>query len=226
MIAVLIANAVSSYLQPSIYDSIIQIKHLPYLPDIPHSSSNFHGICVEQFMTSNVKYLSKTSTFAELENLLSKMPKLKAFPIVEDNKNPVLIGSCNRAKLLQALDKHVGHAARQSEANRRIKEAIADIDRRFKIVDRQRNSISTDALTTDRPTIFINFKTDEENNETPPKIVIAASTPTDNLKTFDSANHRTQSTSAPIPAAIEAQSSTTSRFTVLPVNECKSSIDF
>jgi chloride channel 2 len=39
MIAVLIANAVCSYLQPSIYDSIIQIKHLPYLPDIPHSAS-------------------------------------------------------------------------------------------------------------------------------------------------------------------------------------------
>lgn len=46
---------------------------------------SFHGICVEQFMTSNVKYLTKSSTFAELENLLSKMPKLKAFPIVENN---------------------------------------------------------------------------------------------------------------------------------------------
>uniref|UniRef100_A0A914YFQ8 Chloride channel protein n=1 Tax=Panagrolaimus superbus TaxID=310955 RepID=A0A914YFQ8_9BILA len=91
MIAVLIANAVSSYLQPSIYDSIIQIKHLPYLPDIPHSSSNFHGICVEQFMTSSVKFLSKTSTFAELENLLSKMPKLKAFPIVENDRTTFII---------------------------------------------------------------------------------------------------------------------------------------
>lgn len=39
MVAVLIANAVCSYLQPSIYDSIIQIKHLPFLPDLPHSSS-------------------------------------------------------------------------------------------------------------------------------------------------------------------------------------------
>ena len=40
MIAVLIANAIASLLQPSFYDSIILIKELPYLPDlkkyVPH----------------------------------------------------------------------------------------------------------------------------------------------------------------------------------------------
>lgn len=39
MIAVLVANVVASYFQPSIYDSIIKMKNLPYLPDIPQSSS-------------------------------------------------------------------------------------------------------------------------------------------------------------------------------------------
>jgi hypothetical protein len=33
-IAVLISNAVATALTPSIYDSLIQIKKLPYLPDI------------------------------------------------------------------------------------------------------------------------------------------------------------------------------------------------
>jgi chloride channel 2 len=33
-IAVLISNAIAHTLQPSIYDSIIQIKKLPFLPDI------------------------------------------------------------------------------------------------------------------------------------------------------------------------------------------------
>ena len=33
-IAVLIANAIAQWLQPSFYDSIIQIKRLPYLPDL------------------------------------------------------------------------------------------------------------------------------------------------------------------------------------------------
>lgn len=36
-IAVLIANAIAQWLQPSFYDSIIQIKRLPYLPDLTKS---------------------------------------------------------------------------------------------------------------------------------------------------------------------------------------------
>ncbi|KAJ8939745.1 hypothetical protein NQ314_011031 [Rhamnusium bicolor] len=39
MIAVLISNAIASLLSPSIYDSIILIKKLPYLPDLLPSSS-------------------------------------------------------------------------------------------------------------------------------------------------------------------------------------------
>ena len=39
LIAVLVSNAISTLLQPSLYDSIIMIKKLPYLPDIISSSS-------------------------------------------------------------------------------------------------------------------------------------------------------------------------------------------
>lgn len=39
MIAVLVSNAIATLLQPSIYDSIILIKKLPYLPDLLPSSS-------------------------------------------------------------------------------------------------------------------------------------------------------------------------------------------
>ena len=39
MIAVLVSNAISTLLQPSLYDSIIMIKKLPYVPDIISSSS-------------------------------------------------------------------------------------------------------------------------------------------------------------------------------------------
>jgi len=45
MIAVLISNAIAALLQPSIYDSIILIKKLPYLPDLlPSSSGMFRCI--------------------------------------------------------------------------------------------------------------------------------------------------------------------------------------
>lgn len=40
MLAVLAGNAVAQRLAPSIYDSIIQLKGLPYLPDI-HASQNY-----------------------------------------------------------------------------------------------------------------------------------------------------------------------------------------
>lgn len=44
MIAVLISNAIAALLQPSMYDSIILIKKLPYLPDLlPSSSGKFHN---------------------------------------------------------------------------------------------------------------------------------------------------------------------------------------
>ena len=45
MIAVLVSNAISTLLQPSLYDSIIMIKKLPYLPDIlPSSSGQYHTL--------------------------------------------------------------------------------------------------------------------------------------------------------------------------------------
>jgi len=132
MIAVLVANAVCSYLQPSIYDSIIQIKHLPYLPNIPQtSSSSFHGIRAEQFMTPNVQYLSRDSNYYDVEELLIASPHLKAFPIVDNKRNKILIGSCSRHRLLRALETQIGTEARQREALKRVKSAIENVDRRF-----------------------------------------------------------------------------------------------
>uniref|UniRef100_A0A158PB64 Chloride channel protein n=1 Tax=Angiostrongylus cantonensis TaxID=6313 RepID=A0A158PB64_ANGCA len=86
MIAVLVANAVCSHLQPSIYDSIIKIKRLPYLPAISHSSSMYHSVSAAQFMTTPVAYVAKDSTYAELQELIYSMSRVQAFPLVE-NRN-------------------------------------------------------------------------------------------------------------------------------------------
>lgn len=47
--AVFVANAVAAYLQPSLYESMIKIKNLPYLPTIVASNSLFvvahHSLC-------------------------------------------------------------------------------------------------------------------------------------------------------------------------------------
>uniref|UniRef100_A0A914HYG0 CBS domain-containing protein n=1 Tax=Globodera rostochiensis TaxID=31243 RepID=A0A914HYG0_GLORO len=119
MIAVLSANAISSYLQPSIYDSAIRIKRLPYLPDIPHNSSRFHFIRVGQFMTREVHCFSNATTFAQLREMLSKYPNLKAFPIVENGRSRILIGSCSRSRMLRALHSRIGTQERLWEAQKR-----------------------------------------------------------------------------------------------------------
>ncbi|KAE9555447.1 hypothetical protein FO519_001384 [Halicephalobus sp. NKZ332] len=216
MIAVLVANAVCSYLQPSLYDSIIKIKNLPYLPDIPHASSNFHGIRVEQFMVPNVRYLSRNSTYTELQNLLIKMPRLKAFPIVEDNNSKILIGSCSRSKLLNALDYQVGSEARQKEANRRIKKAIEETDRRFKMVNSQGlNGEEPIGDILDGPSVDVGVGDSVSRENTSDEVNI----------TPESFQKRSQSTSnaerLDLPSTRESRTrtqSTNSRFTIVPVS--------
>ncbi|KAG8581770.1 hypothetical protein GDO81_007796 [Engystomops pustulosus] len=44
MIAVILANAVAQSLQPSLYDSIIRIKKLPYLPELGFGHQEVHGV--------------------------------------------------------------------------------------------------------------------------------------------------------------------------------------
>ncbi len=42
MVAVILANMVAQGLQPSLYDSIIQIKKLPYLPELGIGHIRYH----------------------------------------------------------------------------------------------------------------------------------------------------------------------------------------
>ncbi|VDD89570.1 unnamed protein product [Enterobius vermicularis] len=122
MIAVIIANVACSSFQPSFFDSIIKIKHLPYLPDIPKSTSGIHAVRVEQIMVRNVKSVSKKTTYRELQDMLLGMPRLKAFPVVDDPAflaTKLLLGSINRPVLLWMLERKVGDRARSAEALRR-----------------------------------------------------------------------------------------------------------
>lgn len=132
MIAVLISNATCAYLQPSIYDSIIKAKNLPYLPDIPSTSSYFHGIMVQQFMVRKVAYLTQTCTYKEIQDLLYRFRKLKSFPIVDGKDSMILLGSCSREILFDCLENAVGDKARKTEAINRIEEAKVEAARRMK----------------------------------------------------------------------------------------------
>ncbi|KAK6737836.1 hypothetical protein RB195_020130 [Necator americanus] len=133
MIAVLISNAVCSYLQPSFYDSVIKIKHLPYLPDISQSSSMYHSLTAEQFMTSPAAYIAKDSTYAELQTLIYAMTHVRAFPLVENKTSMVLTGSISRSHLFKLLQANVGVKARQAEAAERIRRAIREVSERYHV---------------------------------------------------------------------------------------------
>uniref|UniRef100_A0A8C7XLG3 Chloride channel, voltage-sensitive 1b n=1 Tax=Oryzias sinensis TaxID=183150 RepID=A0A8C7XLG3_9TELE len=88
MVAVILANMVAQGLQPSLYDSIIQVKKLPYLPELALGHISKYNIFVEDIMVRNVKFLSSHSTFRELNHLLEST-SLKTIPLV-DSKGDLL----------------------------------------------------------------------------------------------------------------------------------------
>ncbi|VDK85222.1 unnamed protein product, partial [Onchocerca ochengi] len=120
MIAVLLSNIVCSSLQPSFFNSVIKIKHLPYFPDIPKATSWVHEIRVGQIMVRNVKFLTKQSTYYELQELLINTNKLMAYPLVDNPSSMILLGSVSRENLLCLLNQMVGDEARRAEYLRRM----------------------------------------------------------------------------------------------------------
>lgn len=120
ILGVLVANAVCQSLQPSIYDSIIEMKKLPYLPPIASSNSVSHRILVKDFMNTKLAYVSKEKfTYAELKSLLIKHKKLTSFPLIESTDSMKLLGSVPRPDLLKLLYTHLGRERRLQEVYRR-----------------------------------------------------------------------------------------------------------
>ncbi|XP_017874323.1 PREDICTED: chloride channel protein 2 isoform X3 [Drosophila arizonae] len=123
MIAVLVANAVASLLQPSIYDSIILIKKLPYLPDLLPSSSGMYSIFVEDFMVRDVKYIWHGISYQKLKEVLKINKALRSLPLVDSPENMILLGSVQRYELIKIIEKHIGREKRMEVAQKWQKEA-------------------------------------------------------------------------------------------------------
>ncbi|KAM4735880.1 chloride channel protein 1 [Anableps anableps] len=103
MVAVILANMVAQGLQPSLYDSIIQVKKLPYLPELALGHISKYNIFVEDIMVRKVKFLSSQSTFRELNHLLENTT-LKTIPLVDSKESMILLGSIERTELQAVLD--------------------------------------------------------------------------------------------------------------------------
>ncbi|XP_041961829.1 chloride channel protein 1 [Alosa sapidissima] len=103
MVAVILANMVAQGLQPSLYDSIIQVKKLPYLPELGFGHISKYNIFVEDIMVRKVKFLSSQSTYREVSNLLEST-SLKTIPLVDSKESMILLGSIERCELHAACD--------------------------------------------------------------------------------------------------------------------------
>lgn len=104
MIAVLISVAIASLLQPSFYDSIIQIKELPFLPDL--KLHKYYNLYASDIMRRDLLYLSYQSTYRDLRQLL-KNSKHSSFPLVDNTESRVLIGSVSRLNLWFILNEQL-----------------------------------------------------------------------------------------------------------------------
>ncbi|CAI9566335.1 unnamed protein product [Staurois parvus] len=104
LFSVIMANVVAQNLQPSLYDSIIQTKRLPYLPDLSGCSVSKYNIFVEDIMVGDVRYVSSHCTYRDLMNVLRRCTH-KTLPLVESAECMVLLGSIERTEISALLER-------------------------------------------------------------------------------------------------------------------------
>ncbi|CCD73176.1 Chloride channel protein [Caenorhabditis elegans] len=154
MISVMLSNAVCAYLQPSFFDTIIKIKHLPFLPDIPPSNNLVHTTYAEHIMVTPVKFITKITTYNEIREAVQT--GLRLFPVVDSKNSQMLIGTVSRRYLTVLLNGKIGDHPRKVEAEKRVRQAIETIDNHFKDSekelkeDRRRICSETDFVTMQR----------------------------------------------------------------------------
>ncbi|NXX21389.1 CLCN1 protein, partial [Podargus strigoides] len=112
MVAVILANMVAQSLQPSLYDSIIQVKKLPYLPDLGWNHISKYNIFVEDIMVQDVKFISSNCKYRDLQTLLQSTT-VKTLPLVDSPETMILLGSVERAELQALLQSHISPERRR-----------------------------------------------------------------------------------------------------------------
>lgn len=124
MVAVILANMVAQSLQPSLYDSIIQVKKLPYLPDLGWNHISKYNIFVEDIMVQDVKFVSSNCKYRDLQTLLQSTT-VKTLPLVDSPETMILLGSVERSELQALLQKHISPERRRC-LNRQMQQKLAE----------------------------------------------------------------------------------------------------
>uniref|UniRef100_A0A452IUL4 Chloride channel protein 2 n=1 Tax=Gopherus agassizii TaxID=38772 RepID=A0A452IUL4_9SAUR len=122
MIAVILANAVAQSLQPSLYDSIIRIKKLPYLPELGWGHQEKYNVRVEDIMVRDVRYVTLNSKYRDLQEVLYST-QLKSLALVESAESMILLGSIERAQVAALLSGQLGYQRRLQYMQERAQES-------------------------------------------------------------------------------------------------------
>ncbi|KAJ7324713.1 hypothetical protein JRQ81_017733 [Phrynocephalus forsythii] len=131
MIAVILANAVAQSLQPSLYDSIIRIKKLPYLPELGWGHQEKYNIRVEDIMVREVQYITLNCKYHDLQDVLH-CTKMKSLALVESAESMILLGSIERTQIVTLLNEQLSYPRRlqymreKAQAQRRSTEKIPE----------------------------------------------------------------------------------------------------
>uniref|UniRef100_A0A4W5R5N5 Chloride voltage-gated channel 2 n=1 Tax=Hucho hucho TaxID=62062 RepID=A0A4W5R5N5_9TELE len=121
MIAVILANAVAQSLQPSLYDSIIRIKKLPYLPELGMGHHEKYNVRVEDIMVRDVRYITLSSSYRDVQEVLLT-GQLKTLALVESTDSMILLGSIERSQLQSLLSLQLGPSRRLDHLRRHAKD--------------------------------------------------------------------------------------------------------
>lgn len=107
IIAVLISNAIAQNLESNIYDSIIQIKKLPFLPNISSTSTTAHEIVAGHIMVRDVIFVWFKCTYRDIKKIIKEHRQIQSFPVVDSPDSMILLGSIQRQELQLAISRSV-----------------------------------------------------------------------------------------------------------------------
>ncbi|KAJ7990612.1 hypothetical protein DPEC_G00302200, partial [Dallia pectoralis] len=112
MIAVILANVVAQSFQPSLYDSMIRIKKLPYLPELGWGHQEKYNIRVKDFMIRDVTYITLNCCYRDLQDVLQARENLKTLALLKSSQSRILLGSIELAELQAVLSQQLGRLRR------------------------------------------------------------------------------------------------------------------
>lgn len=112
--AVLASVVVANGINRSLYDTLIIMKGLPYMPHMRRDRSPSQK--VHQVMRTDVTALEEHTTLGEIRVALDTYTKFDSFPVVSDSG--MLLGAIRRRSLLNMLNKRYGTKIRESSPRR------------------------------------------------------------------------------------------------------------